>query len=222
MKVALVGNRDFMDGGVFEEFFADRQDRVVAFEREEPSSWTTIDDVDLCYHLGSDWSVYSVLERSRIEAEAALIRNANRRGIPVIGVCFGAQLISQVFGGRVSRLSRPEIGWCEVAPSITSPIFGGRWMQWHYDSFSVPDGFDVLATNVVGVQVIRRGRLLGTQFHPEVTEPMISKWIHSGGEEELFRIGISPSDLLAETRQEVQRTAMQSRRLIEWFLSEVS
>ena len=95
-------------------------------------------------------------------------------------------------------------------------------MQWHYDSFTAPRGFDVLAINEAGVQAIRRGRSFGVQFHPEANEPIVSKWMSGEGAAELAAAGIAPSLLLDETRRGVERTSVATPKLMDWFLEEVA
>ena len=66
------------------------------------------------------------------------------RDIPLLAICFGAQVLSHALGGTVSRTDRPEIGWYELdAPDVAR----GPWMEWHDDVFTVPEGFDVLAAH---------------------------------------------------------------------------
>lgn len=62
----------------------------------------------------------------------------------------------------------------------------------------------------------------GVQFHPEVNEAVVTKWMEGDGVAELAALGISPSALLEETRREVSRTTVATRELIEWFLENVA
>ena len=150
------------------------------------------------------------------------MRRSIERGVPVLGICFGAQMLSHACGGVVERGKKTEIGWHDVVAPEVDSVLAGRWMQWHYDSFTAPRGFDVLAINEAGVQAIRRGRSLGVQFHPEANEPIVSKWMSGEGAAELAAAGIAPSSLLDETRRGVERTSVATPKLMDWFLEEVA
>ena len=190
--------------------------------REEPRSWNSVVDADVLIHLGSHWSVYWDSVRTFTEAEACLMKAAASHGTPILGICFGAQVMSHTFGGHVQRARYAEIGWYDVRSQAEDSVLAGRWMQWHYDAFSAPFGFEVLAKNDAGVQAIRRGRSLGVQFHPEANEAVVTNWIEGNGLAELEVLGISPSALLEETRLEVSRTTVATRELIRWFLENVA
>ena len=221
MKICIVANQSYSHLGMLEDTIGGLG-RQVTLSREDSGSWRDVDGADLFIHLGSSWSVYWASIRKQVDAEVSLLRHAAERGVPVLGVCFGAQVLSHAFGGVVERGKKTEIGWHDVVAPAANSVFAGRWMQWHYDSFSAPNGFDVLAINDAGVQAIRRGRSLGVQFHPEANEAVVTKWMEGDGVAELAALGISPSALLEETRREVSRTTVATRELIEWFLENVA
>ena len=124
--------------------------------------------------------------------------------------------MAHALGGTVSRPRRPEIGWYELdGPDVAR----GPWMEWHDDVFTVPAGFDVIAATDVGPQLIRGGRILATQFHPEATETMIRRWLAHGGAEQLSARGADPDVLLAETRANVERSRPAAEALVDWFLA---
>ena len=79
-------------------------------------------------------------------------------------------------------------------------------MEWHDDVFTVPEGFDVLASTPAGPQLVAGRRVVGTQFHPEATETMVRDWIEHGGAEQYRARGGDPDELLAETRANTARS----------------
>ena len=95
-------------------------------------------------------------------------------------------------------------------------------MEWHDDVFTAPEGFDVLATTAAGPQLIRGGRCLGTQFHPEATETMVRGWLDGGGAEQYRARGGDPDELLAATRANVERSRPAAEALVDWFLDDVA
>ena len=221
MRFCFLSNRAESDIGLLDESLSGLGEFLFAY-REDPFSWRNIENVDLFVHLGSSWSVYWASVQTQVDSEVSLMRHSIERGVPVLGICFGAQLLSHAFGGVVERGKKTEIGWHDVVAPETNSVLTGRWMQWHYDSFTAPRGFDVLAINEAGVQAIRRGRAFGVQFHPEANEPIVSKWMSGEGAAELAAAGIAPSSLLDETRRGVERTSVATTKLMDWFLEEVA
>lgn len=98
-------------------------------------------------------------------------------GIPVLGLCYGAQLMMHVLGGRVEKAPVREYGKTEVLVNTTSPLFENVqdhticWMS-HFDYISeVAPGFEIVAHTancpVAAAQNTDR-KLYAIQFHPEV------------------------------------------------------
>ncbi len=123
-------------------------------------------------------SYESVNSRSAtwIERERDFLTAAVEVGTPVLGVCFGAQLLAQSLGGSVSRLDEPEVGWKQIEVSDEGLVVPGPWMVWHEDYVTVPQGAEVLARSDVCVQAFSAGLHLGVQFHPEVSPQLLAKW----------------------------------------------
>lgn len=112
-----------------------------------------------------------------------LIRDADRRNIPVIGHCLGGQLMSKAFGGTVSRNPVKEIGWGRVAvvDSAAQPWLGDvdafDAFHWHGETFSIPPGTTrILQSEYCANQAFVRGIHIGMQCHVEMTEAMIRLW----------------------------------------------
>lgn len=97
-------------------------------------------------------------------------------GIPVLGICYGMQLMSDHFGGVVASDVKKEYGQCEVTIDLAAPIFDGlsekeQVLMSHGDTVKVkPDGFEVIAKSGDAIAAIGDvGRkMYGFQFHPEV------------------------------------------------------
>jgi GMP synthase (glutamine-hydrolysing) len=100
-------------------------------------------------------------------------------GVPILGICYGAQLVCLQLGGTVTRTGRGEYGRTALSRTGTSPLFADWppegeadvWMS-HGDSMSaVPPGFVITASTaeapVAALENRERG-ILGVQFHPEV------------------------------------------------------
>jgi GMP synthase-like glutamine amidotransferase len=195
--------------------------RLEPLLRDGRLEWPPLDGADLVLVLGSDWSVYGADTAVHVEGEVAVVRDAHRRGIPVFGVCFGAQVLAAALGGEVRPAARLELGWHCVEP-LDPAIEAGPWMQWHRDTFSVPDGVAVLARSAAGPQAVRAGRSFAVQFHPEVDAGIVESWIVADGGRDLARAGLAPDELIGATRREVPRAEEAARRLIQWFCADVA
>jgi GMP synthase-like glutamine amidotransferase len=133
--------------------------------------------------LGGPMSVYERL--SHLEDEQSLIRDAIRKNIPVLGICLGSQLIAQATGGRVYKGIQKEIGWYTVnlTDDGLNSLFKGaehkqmQVFQWHGDTYDLPSDATVLAYSDLYPQEFRIGSAFGVQFHLEVSNVMIRRWI---------------------------------------------
>jgi GMP synthase-like glutamine amidotransferase len=133
----------------------------------------------------------------QVAAELAFVREAVARDVPVLGLCFGGQVLAKVLGGAIERAPEPELGWHEVHTAAPDRVPGGPWLQWHFDRFTVPDGAETLATSPAGAQAFAHGRHLGVQFHPESTIEIVSAWARAD-RERLAALGIEDGAALLE------------------------
>ena len=175
---------------------------------------------DLIVSLGSDRSAYD--DRvAWVPRERRLLEGAVRADVPVLGICFGSQLLARAAGGEATRAPHAEIGWLAVTAQDGALIEPGPWLQWHYDTFTVPPGGRLLAESPAGPQAFTIGRSLGVQFHPEVTPEIVAKWVEGGGEA-LAREGIDRERLLAETHEWDAENRRRAWRLLDVFAERVA
>ena len=170
-------------------------------------------DYQLIVSLGSEFAAFDD-SIPFIRRETELLRQAAAADVPVLGLCFGGQLMARALGGQSFRAGRSEIGWLPVRTNDPELIAEGPWFQWHFDTFTLPPGARLLAETDVGPQAYVIGRSLGLQFHPEVTPEIMDAWVQSY-RHELDADGVDPDALLEETR----RRAPVSRRLAERLLN---
>ena len=223
MRALLVANANDCDAGYSGERFRHHGYSFLECHRERPHDWPSLDGIDLVLLMGSEWSVFWPDIATEVSAELALINSAQSRGVPIYGICYGAQSIAKALGGTVERGLEPEIGWYDnIDSDFPAIIASGPWLQWHYDVITVPPHAEELARSTVGPQAWRLGRSLATQFHPEATETMLARWTTGAGAEELARIGVLPAELMAETRANVVDSRVRAEGLVDWFLDSVA
>ena len=149
-----------------------------------------------------------------IAAELSWLRAAEAAGVPVLGICFGAQALCAALGGRVEAMGRYEIGWVLVDPADPDVIPPGPWLEFHHDRCLPPPSATVLARNEAGVQAFRIGRHLAVQFHPEVDGPQLKRWLDAHTDQEERSIGIDPDQFLADTILEEPAARARADRLV--------
>jgi GMP synthase-like glutamine amidotransferase len=150
--------------------------------------------------------------------EMTLLREAAAADVPVLGICFGGQLLARSLGGESFRGELAEIGWLPVRSSEPGLVSNGPWFQWHFDSFTLPPTSELLADSVAGPQAYRIGRSLGLQFHPEVTPEIMESWVEAY-RHELDQEGVNPDQLLKETYDRADETRVAAWRLFDGFLA---
>ncbi len=122
-----------------------------------------------------------------IEKEKELLLEAIGRDIPILGVCFGAQVIASALGARVYAGDHPEVEWGEVTlteSGLADPLMTGvdqviPVLHWHGETFDLPEGAVNLAySDKFENQAFRVGsKTYGLQFHLEVDEKMVREWV---------------------------------------------
>ena len=202
MRVAVIRHHDVDSAGFIAAAFEARGGElsVSLFPKE---NLPALDGIDHVVVLGAVWSVYDDSPgRAWIADELAWLRRADQAGVPVLGICFGAQALAAAFGGRVEAAARKEIGWAMVDSSDPGLIPPGPWLEFHGDRCLPPRQAEVLARNDVGVQAFSLGRHLAVQFHPEADGAQLRLWMEAGGREEAEQAGTDPDRFLAETLAE--------------------
>ena len=159
--------------------------RVVRVDAREPVPPAgAVEDMAGLVVLGGPMGVGD--ELPWLARERELLRAAVEAGLPVLGICLGAQQLAVAHGGEVRRGPLPECGVGEVhltAAALADPVFGPAptplpCVHWHGDTFSLPPGAVHLARNdAYENQAFRVGtRAYGLQFHVEVTGALVAHW----------------------------------------------
>ncbi|HWC71652.1 MAG TPA: type 1 glutamine amidotransferase [Actinomycetota bacterium] len=139
--------------------------------------------------FGSSYNVDQADEHPLIKEVRELTLDAIDRGIPYLGICFGAQLLAWSLGREVVRAPVREVGYEPIRPTaaaVDDPLVGhyaegDRVFQWHMDTYELPEGATLLATgDRVRNQAYRVGdRTWGVQWHLDVDRPEVDLWLGS-------------------------------------------
>ena len=220
LRVLVVQNEEPSPPGLIGRWLADRGADVSVLRIDEEERDADPREYQLIVPLGSEFPAY---EESRpfVDRSRRLLERSVEADVPVLGVCFGGQLLARVLGGQAFRAARSEIGWIPVRSHDPELVSEGPWFQWHFDAFSTPPGATLVAENEAGPQAFVSGPHLGVQFHPEVTPEIMETWVRTY-RHELDDEGVDPDALLEETRRRAHDSRRASLRLLDRYLDVVA
>jgi GMP synthase-like glutamine amidotransferase len=172
--------------GAYEDVLRERGwslSRVEIDEGEPLPDWREFDAI---VAMGGPMSVNDEATLPWLRPEKELIRSAVEAGTPFFGACLGSQLLASALGARVYSGPEPEVGLLPVFltdAGAADPLFEDLprslpTLQWHGDTFDLPDGAVLLAGSPqYAHQAFRVGAVAyGVQFHLEVSAEMAREW----------------------------------------------
>ena len=172
--------------GVFEDVLVERGAEIHRVELDEGERLPDWREFDLIVAMGGPMSVNDEDDHPWLVDEKQLIREAVEAGAGFWGACLGVQLLASSLGARVYAGEVPEVGVLPVTlteEGRADPVMGGLpaelpTLQWHGDTFDLPDGAVLLAGSpAYPNQAFRYGRAAyGVQFHLEVKDEMAREW----------------------------------------------
>lgn len=161
--------------------------RYINFDRS-PDESPSLDKYDGLVILGGNMAVYEADIYKHIKVELRLIEEALKKDIPILGICLGSQLLAHVLGSTIRKADHKEIGWhdVELTPmGQADPLLDHfqkkeKLFQLHGDTFDIPTSAIHLArSELCNSQAFRYNKAYGFQFHLEVDEAMILRWLSS-------------------------------------------
>jgi GMP synthase-like glutamine amidotransferase len=194
---------------------------------DSPNITTTFpnfNEYDLLVPMGAPYGAY---EDDRIGnwllPELEKLKQAHNDGIPILGICFGGQLMARALGGSVARAPKAEVGWIEIESDDKTLIPTGPWFAYHWDSWMTPKGATEIAKTDVANQAFVMGRTLALQFHPEVDPEVLEAWLsRESGCVEITGEGIDLDQLRKETLEQEIGSNKRAAELVDAFLRRVA
>jgi GMP synthase-like glutamine amidotransferase len=179
LRVHWIQHVPFEGLGQLRPLLASRASSISATRAWEDAAFPDPHEIDLLVVMGGPMSVHDAADLPWLVAEKRFIGEVLRTRTHVLGICFGAQLVAEALGARVTDMPQKEIGWFSIEAAEGSAVepwaqILGRGQQvfhWHGESFSLPDQAVALARSEgCQRQAFRWGaRVLGLQFHLEIS-----------------------------------------------------
>ena len=175
-----VGERIHRRGGTIEEVMPQHGDPL-------PESHAPFDGVLV---LGGTADAFDDERNPQFRPLIRLLQGFHAAEKPILGICLGAQLAARTFEKRVYRHHELELGFTEIEitpAGAGTPLLSGlarkQWvMEWHQDTFDLPDGAELIATGKRCInQAFRIGQhVYAFQFHFEASRPLLRSWVKAG------------------------------------------
>lgn len=206
-------------------------DRVEVDQGEPLADWREFAGI---VAMGGPMGAYEDARLPWLAAEKRLIADAVRSGCAFWGVCLGAQLLAASLGARVYPGPAAEVGVLPVyltPAAANDPVFAQAppqfpALQWHGDTFELPDGAVRLAgSDAYEQQAFVFKRAYGLQFHIEVDEALALEWgevpAYARSLEQLLGAGALPR-LIEQVRRAEAESAELARGLFARWLEDVA
>jgi GMP synthase-like glutamine amidotransferase len=193
MQIHILQHVPYEDAGIILDWAAEKGHHPAVNRLFAGDSLPPLQDIGWLVAMGGPMSVHDGAKFGWLSAEKQLIREAINAGIPVIGVCLGAQLAAEALGATVRKAPHREIGWFDIEKTEaaarhpwtrelpqTMPAF-----HWHGETFSLPDGaVPLFRSRVCETQgFVWENRVLALQCHLEISRQHIEEMIqHCAGE----------------------------------------
>jgi len=216
MRVHYLQHVPFEDAANIGVWAESRNHIVTRTRLYENEPLPEIDDVGLLAIMGGPMNVYQYRNHPWLKREKAFIERAVARGVPILGVCLGAQLLADVLGAKVAQNPHIEIGWFPVrltAEARDSDLFHGlptefNAFHWHGDTFDIPPGAGRLAQSdaCLNQAFEYARRAVGLQFHLEYTADSVRSMLAHCADELIEAPFIQSRDQILAGLDQVART----------------
>ncbi len=231
MRLAIVQHEESVPPGLIANVL-DGSDveavRVHAWQRDP--AWPLVDEIDALVVLGGTMNVDQLDEYPMLRRSRSLMADAMKKGIPTLGVCLGSQMMARVLGSDVRRadprnalFSHLDLTAEGVADPLVGPFEDVAVLQFHEDTFSVPEAGVPLATSTASglAQAFRYGdKAYAIQFHFEVDRKILEGWLTNIGRRELLDDwGCSEADLVSAAERYLDAQTEAGTKLVKRFIS---
>lgn len=187
-----------------------------------------IDEFDLLIVMGGPMSVHDENNYNWLKSEKEFIRKSIENRKIVVGICLGAQLIAHVLGASVYTQKIKEIGWFNIKSTesgmknsilegfeVSFPVF-----HWHGETFNLPtDSVHLFASEVCTNQAyLYDNRILGLQFHLEVTPETVRNMVKNGKTELIKSTTVQSENEIMEITEYFNSNNLRLYKLLDYLI----
>ena len=184
MKFLVLQHINIEHPGIFLKFMKEDNIKIDTVELDKNEKIPNLKPYDAMIVMGGPMDTWQEETYPWLKPEKEAIHKfacINKK--PYLGLCLGAQLLSEAVGGKVKKMKTPEIGVLEVSVTNNKSLFKGlekklKVLQWHsYEAHDLPVNTNLLASSsVCKVQAFSLECAFGLQFHVEQTNETVPQW----------------------------------------------
>lgn len=208
MKILFVTHASFEQPGSIAAWAKTHDHETLEVKPYEGEALPAIDGYDMLVVMGGPQSPIEIETYPYLKDEIVLVSQALKQKKRIVGVCLGAQLITEALGAATERSPNKEIGMYPLevtSAAAADPVFSKfpskfDVMHWHSDMPGVADGIELLAQSEgCPRQAFRYGdRVYGFQCHFELTKELVEGMIkHCDGDLKAGKYVMTPEQLMA-------------------------
>ncbi len=184
MKFLILQHINIEHPGIFLNYMKEDEIKIDTVELDEGEKIPKLDSYDAMIVMGGPMDTWQEETYPWLKIEKENIHNFVKiKKKPYLGLCLGAQLLSEAIGGKVRKMKTPEIGVLEVSITNNKSLFKGlnnklKVLQWHsYEACDLPTNTNLLASSPdCKVQAFSSDNAFGLQFHVEQTNETVPQW----------------------------------------------
>ncbi len=184
MKFLVLQHINIEHPGIFLKFMKEDNIQIDTVELNENEKIPNLNKYDAMIVMGGPMDTWQEEIYPWLKMEKENIHNfVSIKKKPYLGLCLGAQLLSEAIGGKVKKMDTPEIGVLNVSINSDKSLFNGldknlKTLQWHsYEACDLPPSAKLLASSpVCNVQAFSSEKAFGLQFHVEQTNETVPQW----------------------------------------------
>ena len=184
MKFLVLQHINIEHPGIFLKFMKEDNIKIDTVELDENENMPNLEPYDAMIVMGGPMDTWQEEKYPWLKVEKENIHNFVKiKKKPYLGLCLGAQLLSEAIGGKVRKMKRPEIGVLEVSVMNNKSLFKGlnkklKVLQWHsYEAYDLPKNINLLASSPdCKFQAFSSDNAFGLQFHVEQTKDTVPQW----------------------------------------------
>jgi len=184
MKFLVLQHINIEHPGIFLKFMKEDNIQIDTVELDKNEKIPSLEKYDAMIVMGGPMDTWQEKMHPWLKVEKENIHNfVSIKKKPYLGLCLGAQLLSEAIGGKVRKMETAEIGVLSVSIKDDKSIFAGidknlKALQWHsYEVCDLPSNANVLATSpLCNVQAFSAEKAFGLQFHVEQTNETVPQW----------------------------------------------